>query len=96
MKLVRLLALIPFLVGPGCLFADFKTTLDRDFDKTSLGTKQGESSAQAFLWLVAVGDAGAQAAAEDGKITVIHHADEEIVSVLFGLYYKQTTIVYGE
>ncbi|MBK6940227.1 MAG: hypothetical protein IPH13_08475 [Planctomycetes bacterium] len=96
MKLARWIALLPLLASSGCLFADFKTTLDRDFDKTSLGSKQGESSAQAFLWLVAVGDAGAQAAAEDGKITVIHHADEEVVSVLFGLYYKQTTIVYGE
>jgi hypothetical protein len=97
MKSLRaMLLLLPLLAAPGCLFANFKTTLDEDFDKTSLGPKRGEASAQAFLWLVAFGDAGTQAAAEEGQLAIVNHADKEILSVLFGLYYKETTIVYGE
>ena len=81
---------------PGCLFANIQSPLDRDLDETSLGHKVGRSSWRSYLWAVAVGDAGTQAAAENGDITVIRHADEEIFSVLFGLYYVQTTIVYGD
>jgi len=61
-----------------------------------LGGKEGKSSYQSIFWLVAWGDAGTAAAAEEGEITVLNHIDMEIFSILFGLYYKETTIVYGD
>lgn len=81
---------------PGCLYANFKTPLDTDLQQTELGSKTGEASWQSILWLVAWGDAGTQAAAQDGGLSVINHADRKILSVLFGLYAKETTIVYGD
>jgi hypothetical protein len=97
---MRLKSLFPLLLAasalPGCVYANFKTPLDTDLQETKLGAKSGESSFQSFLWLVAVGDAGSKAAADDGNITVLRAADREVLSILFGLYYKQTTIVYGD
>lgn len=84
------------VLAPGCLYAHFQTPMDRDLDQTRLGSKVGRASWRGYLWLCAVGDAGTQAAAQDGGITVIHHADEEVFSVLFGLYFRRTTIVYGD
>ena len=45
--------------------------------------------------MVAWGDAGTKAAAENGGITTILHADRKDFSILGGLYYEYTTIVYG-
>ena len=57
----------------------------------------GESEWQSVLGLFAWGDAGTQAAAEDGNITVVNHADQHTFALLFGfLYLRRTTIVYGE
>jgi len=80
----------------GCLYANVKTPLDIDVDKTEIGNKIGTSTVQSVLWLVAWGDASTEAAAKNGNISVIHHIDQEVFSVLFGLYSKGTTIVYGE
>ena len=88
--------LFVLMAAPGCLYSRIRTPLDRDLHVTELGTKTGEASWKGFVWAVAVGDAGIQAAAEDGGIAVIRHADREILSVLFGLYVRQTTIVYGD
>lgn len=80
----------------GCVFVDVKIPLDRDLDNTRLGTKQGKSTFQSVLWAVAWGDAGTQAAAADGDLQVIQHADQEVFMVLGGLYYRRTTVVYGD
>lgn len=88
---VALLALTP-----GCLYTNIEGPLDTDLNKTQLGDKTGEASFQSVLWLTAWGDAGTQAAAKQGGITTINHADRKIYSILFGLYYKQTTVVYGD
>ncbi len=80
----------------GCLYANVKTPLDLDADQTEIGTKVGTASNQSVLWLVAWGDASSNAAAKNGNISVIHHMDHEAFSILFGLYSKSTTIVYGE
>ena len=45
---------------------------------------------------VAFGDAGIKKAMKDGGISRVHHVDQEIFSLLFGLYTKRTFIVYGE
>lgn len=59
-------------------------------------TKRGEASAIAVFGLISSGDAGIQAAMQNGGITQIHHVDYDTTLVLFGLFHKLTTIVYGE
>jgi hypothetical protein len=51
---------------------------------------------KSVLWLIAWGDAGTAAAAKQGGLTTVNHMDRETLFVLFGLYSKSTTIVYGE
>lgn len=95
--MLRLVAVLVLALGStSCTFTHITTPLDTDLDRTTLGDKVGESSLQSVMWLAAWGDAGTQAAAEAGGITTIHHADVRVLSILFGLYYKYTTIVYGE
>lgn len=84
------------LTLPGCLYAHVKSPLDTDLASTKLGAKVGEASNQEVLGLVAWGDASTQAAAKAGGITTINHADEEFFSILWFVYMKQTTIVYGD
>ncbi len=79
----------------GCLFTHVKTPYDTNLDKTVLGAKKGEATLRSVLWLVAWGDAGTAAASDNGQIKTLNQMDREILSVLFGLYYQETTIVYG-
>ena len=58
------------------------------------GTRVGRATAEGIL-IVSYGDASIEAAMEDGKITKIHHVDNESLGVL-GVYARQETIVYGE
>ncbi len=83
------------LCTSGCLYSSVKIPLDTNLEETQLGTKTGEASSEGVLWLVAWGDSGTQAAAQAGGITTLLHADQKIFSILFGLYSKQTTVVYG-
>lgn len=80
----------------GCIYSNVQRPLGTEFNKTELGTKTGEASNRSLLWLVAWGDAGTKTAADNGKITVIRHADMKVFSVLFGLYAQSTTVVYGD
>jgi len=90
-----LLGLILALL-PGCIYGNFGSPLDTDLHGTELGAKRGESSAHSILWLVAWGDAGSKAAAVDGGITTLRHMDRWTLIILFGVYYRETTIVYGD
>ncbi|MFT4537801.1 MAG: hypothetical protein ACI841_000979 [Planctomycetota bacterium] len=94
--LIALLLLVPF-VSSSCLYTRITRPLDENLDATILGDKVGRSSVHGVAWLVAWGDAGTQAAAQEGEITTIHHADQEVLSILGGLIYSRvTTILYGE
>ena len=93
---VPVLLVLIALLCTGCLYSHVRTPLDTDLDRTTLGSKQGESSFQSVMWLVSWGDAGTAAAAEDGGLTTINHMDTEILCILFGLYYRQKVIVYGD
>lgn len=95
-KLLGIALLACVLVAPGCVYANVVTPLDNDAHVTEFGEKVGESSYRSILWLFAWGDAGANAAAEDGGITTLRHMDTRIFHLLLGLYYEQTTIVYGD
>lgn len=80
----------------GCAYMHVQRPLDIDYDKTTLGTKIGRSHVRSALWLVSWGDGGSKAAAENGGLTIITHADTEYFSILFGLYTRITTVVYGD
>jgi hypothetical protein len=57
--------------------------------------KVGKSSTTSILFLFAWGDASVAAAARDGGITTIRHADYEYLNVI-GLYTSFTTVVRGD
>ena len=88
--------LTALLFSPGCIYWNVTTPLDTDLHETELGSKVGRASAYSVMWLFAWGDAGTQAAAENGDIGIIRHADRQTMSVLLFLYTRQTTIVYGD
>jgi hypothetical protein len=56
----------------------------------------GTAEAYSVLWLVAWGDASYEAAARNGNITVLKHADQEIFQVLLGVYSRWRVVVYGD
>ncbi len=80
----------------GCLYTNVLMPFDTDLNKTVLGQKKGEASNQSVLWLVAWGDASTAAAAKQGGLTTVNHMDREVLFVMYGLYTKTTTIVYGD
>ena len=84
------------LLFPGCAYTKIQLPLDKNFENTDLGTKQGRASVKTVLFLFSWGDSGTWAAAHNGNIQVIKHADREIYSFLFGLYTRMTTVVYGD
>ncbi len=93
-KKILLVVLISILFSfSGCAY--IKTPYDTDLERTILGEKVGESSYQSILFLAAWGDAGTAAAAKNGNISVINHMDKRTLVILYGLYYRHTTIVYG-
>ena len=84
------------LLASGCVYSNVQMPLDENYDKTQLGTKVGRSSNHTVMWLVAWGNGGTQAAAKNGDINVIQHADRHVFLVLFGLYARTTTVLYGD
>jgi len=80
----------------GCLYSHVTVPLSTELNKTDLGNKRGEASTYSLLWLFAWGDAGAAAASKNGGITTMRHMDRKINIILFGLYTRTTTIVYGD
>ena len=87
---------IVFFLMTGCAYLNVQVPLDKNFKKTELGSKKGVSEAKSFLWLFSWGDAGTRAAAENGGIKVIKYADKGYFTILFGLYARTTTVVYGD
>ena len=93
----RLLAIAcAIFLCSGCVYTDVKTPFDNDLNRTQLGSKVGRAHSQSILGLVAWGDASTQAAAQEGGLTTINHADMEIFSILGPVYAKQTLVVYGD
>ena len=95
-KKAALLLCLLSLFTSGCLYSNIQRPLDTDFQTTDLGSKEGRSSNRSVLWLFAWGDAGTRAAADNGGISIIKHADQKFKVVLFGLYFSITTVVYGD
>lgn len=93
--LMMMILLAAVLIG-GCAYVHTKAPFDSDLNNTELGTKKGTAEAYSVLWMVAWGDASYAAAAQNGDIRVLKHADQEVFQVLFGLYTRWRVIVYGE
>jgi len=93
---LSLVAALCSLSLSSCLYVNTTTPLDINLDKTHLGDKVGEASLQSVLWLVTWGDAGTKAAADNGGITQINHADRRTRVYFFGIYARYTTVVYGD
>lgn len=86
----------PFVPPPGMAFSQFDAPLDVDFQNTDMsGMKQGKAETMSILGLFAFGDASSKAAAENGQISKIVHADYEYFNIL-GIIQKTTVIVYGK
>ncbi len=95
----------PVIPGRALVFSAYGAPLQVDFNRTELGPKIGESRAFYFNVLVlsfvvgvpidfAWGDAAIDAAAREGDIQRISHADYEVLNVLgFGMIKVR---VYGE
>lgn len=88
--------MILMLVTSGCVYMKVQRPHDKNYERTELGEKIGTSHLKSVLWLFAWGDAGTKAAADNGGITVIKHADVEYYVLLLGLYTRITTVVYGD
>jgi hypothetical protein len=87
--------ILTFLTS-GCVYMKVQRPHDKDYDRTEMGEKVGKSELKGILWLFAWGDAGTKAAAENGGIKVIKHADVEYYVLLMGLYTRITTVLYGD
>lgn len=88
--------LVMAMTVSGCAYVNIKTPYDSNLDNTELGAKKGIAQAYSILWLFTWGDTSYATAAENGGITVIRHADQEIQQVLFGLYTRWRIVVYGD
>lgn len=64
-------------------------------DASAKCTKVGTATSQSYLSMVAVGDCSIEAAAKNGGITKINHADWKVKNIL-GFIGEYTTTVYGE
>jgi hypothetical protein len=84
------------LTFSGCVYVHTKTPYDKNLDRTELGAKVGTAEAYSLFWLVSWGDASYAAAAKNGDITVLKHADQDIKQILFGLYTRWRVVVYGD
>ena len=93
-KLAIFLAVI--LVFTGCAYVHTKTPYDQNLNETELGSKVGVADAYGLFWLVAWGDASYAAAAKNGNIKILKHADQETKQIFFGIYSHWRVIVYGD
>jgi len=93
-KLAIILAVI--LIFSGCAYVHTKTPYDQNLNETELGSKVGTADAYGLLWLVVWGDASYAAAAKNGNIKILKHADQETKQFCFGLYSHWRIIVYGD
>ena len=85
----------PFVPPQGMAFSQTAAPLDIEFEDTKIaGTKSGRAEITCILGLFTFGDASSKAAAANGGITTIDHADYEHFNVL-GIFQKTTVIVYG-
>lgn len=106
MKLCHVLLVLLSLFLSSCFTADYRapggwlyqdTTINHGFSPNQeLGPRSGQSCANAFLYLVSFGDAGIQAASASAGIRTIRAVDYRITNIVWPLYTRTCTIVYGD
>ncbi len=84
------------LSSSGCIYSNFRVPVSKDFQNTHTAEKTGSASCRSVAWIAAWGDAGLQAAAQEGGLETLEYVDYQFVNVIFGLYMRRTTIVYGK
>jgi len=84
----------PVMPPSGMLFSAISAPMDVDLDQTSMGMSDGSASSYSILSLVAFGDCSIEAAADDGGLRTINHADYKYLNVL-GAFSMFTTVVHG-
>ena len=85
----------PVIPPVALVYTDISAPIDTDMDAQPIGAKVGRASTEQILSIAAWGDASIQAAAANGKITRINHADYHYTNFL-GVYSKFTVIVTGD
>lgn len=99
-------AALLLLAAAGCVVAPFRppmgaftnvrAPLSLEYASTPMqNVKTGAASSYSILGLAAWGDISLAAAARQGGLKTIHHADYDYLNV-FGIYQKTTLLVYGE
>jgi len=79
----------------GCMYSQVRVPLSSEFRSTKTVNKSGHATARSYCWMVALGDAGLQAAAANGGLKTMEYADVENLNICAGLYMSRTTIIYG-
>ncbi len=95
-KILPAIVLAIIFTVSGCAYVNIRTPFDTDLNRTDLGSKKGVATAYSLLWLVSWGDASYAAAAKNGDITILKHADQEMQQILLGLYTRWRVVVYGD
>jgi hypothetical protein len=85
----------PVVPPIGIIYSEFQAPLDIDFNATPVCSKSGQAESMSILGLIATGDASTKAAAANGGLNKIEHADYYYFNVL-GVVQRYRTIVYGE
>ena len=95
--LVGLLAgcfMAPVIPPAGLIYTGYEAPLDINTESTQMGAR-GEAYSHCVLGLVSWGDASIAAAAAEGGIRTVNHADYKLLNVLL-VYQRFTTMVYGQ
>jgi hypothetical protein len=93
-----LFARVPVKPPPGLLYTHHSAPASLSLAGRSLGSRTGTAQAsflQLYWPLVTWGDASIEAAARDGGLQSVQHADYEVLSIL-GIYVEHTIRVYGD
>jgi len=81
----------PYIAG---VFSDVSAPMDITFRETKIGPSQGKSKSTSIASLFAFGDASIGAAAREGNLVEVTHADYQYTNVL-GIYTQFQTIAWG-
>ena len=85
----------PFQPPIGTAYSDLKAPLGVEISDTKVGPKTGKAKTTSILGLFATGDASIQAAAKNGGLKKVYHADYQYYNLL-GIIQETTVIVNGE
>ena len=85
----------PVIPPIGFLYGNVSAPIDVDNNETQMGSKVGKATTTMIFGLFSWGDSSTMAAARDGNITTVRHADHEYLNVML-IYQAFTTVVRGD